>query len=111
MADEDVVRRDRALPDRRLPVDAVGRELDLLHDEVDDAVADLVLAPHVVVERHRLDAQLLPELAHAQRLEAALVCEADGGAEHALPAERDAGLGCRLGRLARLAIGISGIGA
>jgi hypothetical protein len=33
----------------------------------------------VVVERHRLDAELLRELAHRQGLEAAFVREGDGG--------------------------------
>ena len=45
----------------------------------------------VVVERHRLDAELFAELAHAQRLDAGLVGQRERGAQHPLAAQRDAG--------------------
>ena len=49
----------------------------------------------VVVERHRLHAELLGELAHAERLDPALVGEGDGGAQDPLSAEWSA---CGLGQ-------------
>ena len=45
--------------------------------DLDHAVEEVVLVPDVAVDRHRLDAQLLPELAHAERLEAAAIGEVD----------------------------------
>ena len=60
---------------------------------VDDPVEDVVLVRDVVVERHRLDAELLAELAHRQRLDPACVGEREGGAQHALPGQRGSGLG------------------
>ena len=44
----------------------------------------------MVVERHRLDAELLAELAHAERLEAALIGEPEGGLQDELARQRDA---------------------
>ena len=46
------------------------RELDLAEDDVDHAVEELVLVGDVLVERHRHDAELLREAAHAERLRA-----------------------------------------
>ena len=74
--------------DRRLPVLARLWTLDLADNDLDDAVEQVVLVPDVAVERHGLDAQLLPEPAHAQPLEAVTVRELDGGKEHALPGQR-----------------------
>ena len=51
--------------------------LDLADDQLDDAVEQVVLVPDVAVERHRVDAELLAELAHAQRLEAVAIGELD----------------------------------
>jgi len=45
---------------------SAGRQVDLAEDEVDAAIQDLVLAGEVVVQRHRLDPELLTELPHAQ---------------------------------------------
>ena len=79
-----------------LPVGADRRQLDLAEDEVDDAVQDPLLVGEVVVERHRLDAERLTELAHAERLEPALIGELQRGLEHPLPGQRERGaaLGC-----------------
>ena len=66
----------------------VRRQLDLAEDEVGDAVQEVVLVGDVVVERHRLDPELLPEPAHAERVDAGLVGERDGGAQHALSVQR-----------------------
>jgi len=43
--------------------------------QLHEPIECLVLVPHVVVERGGLDAELLGELAHAQRLDAAAVGE------------------------------------
>ena len=96
VAQEDLVRRDRGPTDRRLPVGLAGGHLDLARDQLDDAVQEVVLVGHVVVERHRLDPELLAELAHAERLDPAFVRERDRGAQHPLPAQRDAGLWARV---------------
>ena len=68
--------------------DPLDRGLDLADDDVDHAVEELVLVGHVLVERHRHDAQFLSELAHVQRLDPGGVGERDGGAQHAVSAER-----------------------
>ena len=60
------------------------RIVDLADDDVDDAVEQVVLVADVAVEGHRLDAELLAELAHAQGLDPAPVGEVDRGPEHAL---------------------------
>ena len=69
--------RDRAPAHRRPPIASDQRQLDLAEDDVDDAVEDVRLVGDVVVERHRLNAELLCELAHRQRLKARLVREGD----------------------------------
>ena len=60
--------------------------VDLADEDLDDAIQQVVLVPDVTVERHRLDAELLAELAHAERIEPASVGELDGGQEHAFAA-------------------------
>jgi len=70
-----------------------GGQLALREHEVEEAVDQLVLVGHGVVERHRLEAELLAELAHRQRLEAVLVDEDEGGLEDPLSAERNARFG------------------
>ncbi len=92
MLEEHLVRRDHAPAHGRLPVGAVGSEVDLGRDHVDDAVDDVVLRGDVVVERHRLDAELLRDLPHAHGLDPALVGELHRGAQDAISAER-----CALG--------------
>jgi hypothetical protein len=90
MPHEHLVGRDHAPAHGSLPVVAVRRQVDLGRDEVDDAVDDLVLPRNVVVERHRLDSELLRDLPHAHRLDPALVGELHRGAQHAIPAQRSA---------------------
>jgi hypothetical protein len=82
--------RDRALAQLGLPVAAGGGRLDLGEDQVDHAVEQVAAVGHVVVQRHRLDAELLGQLAHRQLLDAARVGQRDRGAQHALTAERGA---------------------
>ena len=79
---------------RRLPLDRARRRPDLVHggqdladDDLDDAVQDRILVGDVVVERHRLDAELVGEVAHRQRVDAARVGEFDGRAQHPLPGQ------------------------
>ena len=77
----------------RLPVHSPRSVLDLAQDRLDDAFLEVVLARDVVVERHRLHAELLPEAAHAQRLEPALVGHLDSRTKNPLPGQRGPGLG------------------
>ena len=84
MLEEHLVRRDHAPAHGRLPVGVVGSEVDLGRNEVDDAVDDVVLRGDVVVERHRLDAELLRDLPHAHRLDPTLVGELHRGAQDAI---------------------------
>ena len=55
---------------------------------LDDPIEDLVLVRDVVVERHRLDAELAGEPSHAERVDPTIVGERDRGVEHARPAQR-----------------------
>ena len=65
----------------------VGRQLDLGEDRVDHAVENVVLVRDVVIQRHRLHAQRLGQLAHGQRLDAVGVGERDRGGERPRPAD------------------------
>ncbi len=69
-----------------------GGHLDLGEHQLGDPVHDVVLVLDVVVERHRLDAELLAELAHGERLDPACVGEGERGAQHPLSGQRDPGL-------------------
>jgi hypothetical protein len=88
VADEGVAGRDGSLAHGRLPVGLQRRQLDLAEDEVDHAVEDLVLVGDVVVQRHRLHAEGLGELAHGEGGDARLVGELDGGTQDPLLAQR-----------------------
>jgi hypothetical protein len=55
---EDVVGRARTATHRLAPVIADLRHFDLAHDDLEQPVHDVVLVLDVVVERHRLDAEL-----------------------------------------------------
>ena len=70
------------------PVAGRGRSFDLADDALDDPVEQVVLAPDVAVERHRVDAELLAELAHAQGLEAVAIREVHRDAEDPVAVER-----------------------
>ena len=48
-------------------------------------VEDVVLVPHVAVERHGLNPEFPPELAHAQRIDAVAVEEVDRSPEAPAP--------------------------
>ena len=63
-----------------------------------------LLVGEVVVERHRLDAELLAELAHAQGLEPALIGELQGGLEDPLAGQGFAAL--RSASWSRVVIGL-----
>ncbi len=80
----------RPAPDRLLPIDVGGRRLDLADQEVGHPVEQLVLAADVVVERHRLDAELLADPPHRDRAEALRVGDGDGRAEDAVAVQRHA---------------------
>ena len=55
------------------------RQIDLAEHEIDHAVEEVVLVGHVVVQRHRLDPELVAEPAHAQRRDAVLIGKGDRG--------------------------------
>src|SRR3979411_1740803 len=76
--------------DGGLPRGVRRRLRDLAHQEIDHATDDLLLAPNVVIERHRLDPEPLADSAHRDRLEPVLVRDLDRGTQHALAAERRA---------------------
>ena len=76
---------------------SIDGQFDLAEDEVDDAVDDLVLVRDVVVDRHRLDAELVGERADRQRSEPSRVGDREGAAEHPIPAERHAFHACVAG--------------
>jgi hypothetical protein len=95
MPPERGVHRDRTCPDGRGPVAHRRRRLALLEDEIEDSVEQVVLVRDVVVERHRLESEHLPELAHRHRLDPALVRERERRLQDALPAERNPGFGLR----------------
>ena len=61
--------------------------VDLADHDVDDAVQNVVLVLDVVVERHRLDAERLGELAHAERVDPAAIGQVDRGAQDAFPGQ------------------------
>jgi hypothetical protein len=66
-------RRERPLAQLLLPVAVRGGRLDLAEDQVDHAVEQVVLVRDVVVERHRLHAELLGDVAHRELRRATLV--------------------------------------
>ena len=106
VAREHFAGRDRPLAHGRLPVHSAWRQTDLGEHEIDHAVHDVALVAHVAVQRHRLDAQLLGELAHAERLDAILIGTVEGGAQHSLTAQGYATLRSRV-RSRRHAIHLS----
>ena len=83
------------LAEGRLPVAVRGHGLDLIEDGIDEAVEDVFLVPDVSVEGHRIDAELLAELAHAEGFDAAPIGEVDRGLEHALLGQGRTSLGFR----------------
>ena len=94
-----------ARAERRLPRgirlghrEAADRLLDLLEDEVDDAVEDRLLVWHVAVERHRPDAESFGEAANGEGVDAGRVGEVDGRQEHAIAGQRCPALGALFGR-------------
>src|SRR5437773_11633979 len=98
MTHENVVSRDRAPPDGRLPVGTAGGQFELRDDDVEDPIEDLVLVGDVVVDGHCLDAELLREPPHAERLDPALVCDLNRGAQHPVLVQADSWLRSRDGQ-------------
>ena len=78
-----------------LPVAVRGNGLDLIEDGIDEAVEDVFLVPDVSVEGHRVDAELLAELAHAEGFDPATVGEVDRSLEHAFLGQGRTSLGFR----------------
>jgi hypothetical protein len=87
MAQQDVVRREGARAHRRTPIAVLRRPLHLREHGVKHGFQQVALAGDVVVERHRLDAQLLCEPAHAEPFDAVAVGERNARLEHAGAAE------------------------
>src|SRR5919201_5298537 len=97
VARENLAGRDRPLAHGRFPVHVPRRKTDLAEHEIDHAVDDVALVAHVAVQRHRLDAELLGELAHAERLDAVLISALESDAQHSLAAQGPAAFHARLG--------------
>ena len=66
-----------------LPVTVEGRHADLAEDDVDHGVDEVVLVGDVAIERHRPDAELLPEAAHGEGLDPAIVGKGHGCLQNA----------------------------
>ena len=75
-----------------LPVEDGGRTLHLGDDGLDDGIDKRILAREVVIQRHRLDAELAPEPAHTEPFEPVSIDEADCGPDDLLAVERDSSL-------------------
>ncbi len=63
-------------------------QVDRLEDRIDDAVENRIFVGHVVVERHRLDAQLLGHPSHRDGLDTTRVGNADRTLDHASSVQR-----------------------
>ena len=73
MAEESSASRQDPLPDGRLPVGPGERRIDLPDDDVDHPVEQLVLVGHMLLQSHRDDSDLPGQVAHAERLDPAVV--------------------------------------
>jgi len=73
----------------RSPVASRQWEFDLAEHDIEDAVEDLALARDVMVDGHRLDAEVLSERADRQRRpSASRIGDGDGTTQHAATGER-----------------------
>ena len=97
MPHERLVGGEGRLPEGGRPVLVPGGHLNLAQNQLDDPVAQVLLVGDMVVERHRLDAELLAEPAHGERVEPLLVGDPDRRAQHAVPRQRSAVLSARFG--------------
>ena len=96
MTQDRAARRENALPHSALPVQARAGRVDLPDDHVHHSVEQFVFVSDVFVERHRHDAELLSEPAHAHRGDAGLVGEPDRGLQHPFPVQALATAGLRV---------------
>jgi hypothetical protein len=69
------------------PVPGRSLEAELTHHVLGDRVEEVLLVLHVVVQRHRLDAELAPDTSHRHRLEALTVHDGEGGLHDPVPRE------------------------
>jgi hypothetical protein len=60
------------------PVPGRSLEAELTHHALGDRVEEVLLVLHVVVQRHRLDAELAPDTSHRHRPEALTVHDGEG---------------------------------
>jgi hypothetical protein len=81
----------------RLPRDIRIRKRVLTHHRIEELSDEVFLVGDMVVERHRLDAEILAEPAHGERLDPVLIGERHGGGDHPRPGQRSAPLLARLG--------------
>src|SRR6202035_206033 len=77
---------------RPSPVHTIGGQIDLAEHDIDHAVEHVDLVPDMAVEGHRLDPELMAQLAHAERFDAVPIGEADGGPQDPLPRQGCAAL-------------------
>jgi hypothetical protein len=77
-----------------LPVrPGLARQVDFADDEVGDAPEQVVLVADMRIERHRLDAERLADPAHADRIDALAIRQADRRAQHPLARQGSAAPG------------------
>src|ERR1700712_4546472 len=70
------------------PVGTVGRNCDLVEDEINDAVENVVLAGDVVVQRHGFGAQFIGDVPNAEEFNPPLIGDDQGGGQYTLSAQR-----------------------
>ena len=87
MAIEDGMGRERGRPKGLLPWRSGEREFELGQDPLEDAAEQLVLASHVVVQRHRLHAEAGRKPPHREGCKPVSVGKLDGRGEDAVTAE------------------------
>ena len=75
---------------RRLGAEAAHLGLDLGEGALDEPVEDRVLVGQVVVDRHRLDAEVVRETAHREGVDAVAIGDRGRGLEHPVLRERRA---------------------
>jgi len=80
-------RREDSLPHSDSPIGSADWGIDLADDDIEHSVEELFFVGYMLVERHRDDAELIGELAHAQRIDPGLVGQDHGRPQHAVLAQ------------------------
>src|SRR3954453_23422942 len=88
VAAEGVVNGDRARADRLDLIDVRIRQLPFGQHQIEHSVQEVILVGDVAVERHRLEAELIPESPHRQGVDTRGVGELECRGKDAFPAQR-----------------------